>query len=276
MRMAMRLDGPHLAVATLQAWCPTASRRAIAAWRRREWARQRRRGRVLRWTRPGRVWAMDFSDAPQPIDGQYPALLHVRDLASHCQLAALPVRRLSTDVVCGLVRALCATADPPLVLKVDNGSAFRSALFRTWAATVGTQLLYSPPHTPQYNGAIEASIGAVTTRAHHVAVAAGHPEYWTCADVEAARLAANRAIAHAHGTSPLDRWQHHAPITAAERRRFIAHCAAAMHTNTTTNARVQQRTAIVDTLQRLGYVSITRRADLVHRLNSKPRQELRA
>jgi hypothetical protein len=39
---------------------------------------------------------------------------------------------------------------------------------------------------------------------------------------------------------------------------------------------VQQRVAIVDTLRRLGYVSITRRADLVHSLKSKKRQELRA
>lgn len=88
MRMVMRFDGPHVAIATLQAWCPAASRRAITAWRRREWQRQRRRSRVLRWTQSGRVWAMDFSDAPHPIDGEYGALLHVRDLASHYHLAA--------------------------------------------------------------------------------------------------------------------------------------------------------------------------------------------
>jgi hypothetical protein len=216
---------------------------------------------------------MDFSHAPQPIDGQYRALLHVRDLASRCHLAALPVRGLSTPSVCGLVRALCAQADAPLVLKVDNGSAFRSRELRAWATAVGTRLLYSPPQTPRYNGAIEGSIGALTTRAHHAAVVAGHPESWTCADVEGARLAANSVTIRSTRGSALERWQHAPAITRAERRRFAAAYAAAAHTITTTNAAVQQRTAIVDTLQRLGYVSITRRADLVHQLNSKPRQE---
>ena len=98
MRTAMRLDGPLVAIATLHAWCPTASRRAITAWRSHEWQRRRRQARVLQWRAAGRVWAMDFSDAPQPIDGQYGALLHVRDLASHYHLAALPVPRLSSGV----------------------------------------------------------------------------------------------------------------------------------------------------------------------------------
>ena len=276
MRVAMRLDGPLVAIATLQAWCPAASRRAIAAWRAREWQRQRRRARVVQWHAPGRVWAMDFSHAPQPIEGHYRALLHVRDLASRCHLAALPVPRLSTPAVCGLVRALCATADPPLVLKVDNGSAFRSRPLQVWAASVGTQLLYSPPRTPRYNGAIEGSIGALTTRAHHAAVLSGHPESWTCADVEAARLATNTMPTPSTQPSALDRWQHATAITATERRHFAAACAAAAQPMTTTNRALQQRTAIVDTLQRFGYVSITRRANLVHQLNSKPRQELRA
>jgi transposase InsO family protein len=276
MRMAMRLDGPHVAIATLQAWCPQLSRRAIATWRTQEWQRQRRRARVVQWHAPGRVWAMDFSHAPQPIDGHYRALLHVRDLASRCHLAALPVPRLSTPAVCGLVRALCATADPPLVLKVDNGSALRSRPLRAWATSVGTQLLYSPPRTPRYNGAIEGSIGALTTRAHHAAVLAGHPDTWTCADVEAARLAANAVTTRSTQPAALDRWQQATPITRRERQRFAAACNAIAHTIPATNRAVQQRTAIVDTLQRLGYVSITRRANLVHHLNSKPRQELRA
>ena len=276
MRIAMRFDGSHVAIATLQAWCPSASRRAIASWRRREWQRGRQRARVVQWHQPGRVWAMDVSHAPQPIDGQYRAILHVRDLASHCHLAALPVPCLSTPAVCGLMRALCAHTDPPLVLKVDNGSAFRSHAVRAWAASVGTQLLYSPPQTPRFNGSIEGSIGALTTRAHHAAVLAGHPERWTCADVEAARMAANTGTTRPAQATALDRWQHATPITRAERRRFVAACDAATRTITTPHRAVTQRTAIVDTLQRLGYVSITRRANLVHQLNSKPRQELRA
>ncbi len=45
----------------------------------------------LTWSRPGRVWAIDHSEAPGPIDGVYPAILAVRDLGSGCQLAWLPV-----------------------------------------------------------------------------------------------------------------------------------------------------------------------------------------
>jgi len=275
MRIAMRLESPHVAIATLQAWCPSASRRAIAGWRRREWQHRRQRARVVQWHVPGRVWAMDFSHAPQPIEGQYRAILHVRDVASHYHLAALPVPRLSAPAVCGLLHALCATADPPLVLKVDNGSAFRSQALRAWAASVGTQLLYSPPQTPRFNGSIEGSIGALTTRAHHAAVLAGHPETWTCADVEAARMAANTVTTRPAQATALDHWQHALRITREERRRFVAACEAATRTLTTPNRAVTQRTAIVDTLQRFGYVSITRRANLVHQLKKRKRQRFR-
>ena len=131
---------------------------------------------------------MDFSDAPHLIEGRYRYLLHVRDLASQCHLAALPVLQPTAASVIGLLRALCAHVDPPLVLKVDNGAPFISHDLRGWAGTVGTQLLYSPPCCPRYNGAIEASIASITTRAHHAAVATGQPEAaWTCDHVEAAR-----------------------------------------------------------------------------------------
>ena len=45
----------------------------------------------LTWTTPGRVWAMDHHESPHSIDGIYPAVLAVRDLASGLQLAWLPV-----------------------------------------------------------------------------------------------------------------------------------------------------------------------------------------
>ena len=46
---------------------------------------------VLHWHRPGAVWAMDHTEPPTPIDGRWPHVLAVRDLASHMQLAWLPV-----------------------------------------------------------------------------------------------------------------------------------------------------------------------------------------
>jgi len=262
MRTVLGIHGDTVSVSTLQAWCPTASRRAIAAWVRRQRQQRRRRLHVVQWRQAGRVWAMDLSHPPHPIEGQYRELIHVRDLGSHCQLAALPVARGTASAVCGLLRALSAVADPPLVLKVDNGAPFVSHQLRYWAAAVGTALLYSPPCCPQYNGAIEASIGALTTRAHHAAVAAGHPTYWTCDDIEHARTAANRA--RSGGRMPDALWQRKTRISVDERRSFQAHYTAALHRRSTLTPRVQQRTAIVDTLQDLGYVSMVRRADLVH------------
>jgi transposase InsO family protein len=252
-RLALALYGPHAGVATLQAWCPSASRRAITTWQRRRRRNARRRLQIVRWTGAGRIWATDFSEPPVPIDGDYPWVLHVRDLASQQHLAALPVGHPTASAVCDLLAALTATHAAPLVLKVDNGAAFGSHDLQAWAATHGTALLYSPPRCPRYNGSIEASIGALTTRAHHAAAAAGHPQHWTCADIEAARLQAN-----AHASARVTR------ITAAERQRFQAHYRAACDEQDHATTRAQQRSAIAHTLQELGYVSITRRAGLVH------------
>lgn len=275
-RTAVVVDGPVTSVATLQRWCPTASRRAIARWLHADRARHRQQLQVVRWTRPGRVWAMDFSVAPHPIDGQYRYLLHVRDLVTHYHLAVLPVIRPTAAAVTGLLRAICATVAAPLVLKVDNGSAFIGQPLRDWAATMGTELLYSPPRCPRYNGAIEASIASITTRVHHAAAAAGHPEVWTCADLETARADANAIARRPSGRTADAAWQRASRITADERRRFTRRCATRRRCRIDQPPRVQQRIAIVDTLRRLGYVSITRRADLVHSLKTKKRQTLRA
>jgi hypothetical protein len=126
MRAALIVHGPSMSVATVQAWCPRASRRAIDTWLRLERRRQRARLHVVRWHRAGRVWAMDISEAPQPIDGVYRYLLHVRDLASHCYLAALPIAQPTAAIVGALLQALVSRWGAPLVLKVDNGSAFIS------------------------------------------------------------------------------------------------------------------------------------------------------
>lgn len=277
MRAAILLGASPLAVAPLQRWCPTVSRRAVAAWLRQYRRGQRCGCRRLTWTQRGRVWAMDFSQPPMPIDGCYRYVLHVRDLASQYHLAALPVGAATASTTCNLLRALVAAHDAPLVLKVDNGSAFGSHEVRAWAQAVGTRVLYSPPRYPRYNGSIEASIGAFATRAHHAAAAAGHPEYWTSDDVEVARAQANLTCPGPHGSlTPAQRWHDAPPITATERRRFGAHYTAAIarpHAGTT---RVQQRTAIVTTLRALGYVTMKRRTDLVHSLTNEKRQTLRA
>lgn len=64
------------------------------------WQTQHTRVRhVLRWLRAGTVWAMDFAEAPWPIDERFPYLLAVRDLASGRQLLWRAVRATSAEVV---------------------------------------------------------------------------------------------------------------------------------------------------------------------------------
>ena len=264
MRTVIGLAGAPVSIATLQVWCPQASRRAIARWLMWERRRRRRPLHVVHWRRAGRIWAIDLSQPTHVIDGTYRYIVHVRDLGSQYQLAAVPIVRATAAAVCAVLRGLVATADAPIVMKLDNGAPFVSATMQAWAAAVGTTLLYSPPRYPRYNGAIEASIGALTTRIHHAAVAAGHPHYWTCDDVEHARTQANAVRQPDRRGSSLELWRRATRVTACERARFHAHHAAALHRYRTHPGRVQHRDAIVDTLQMLGYVSITRRADLVH------------
>lgn len=277
MRLARALD-VGASVATLQAWCPAASRRAIARWLTAARRTERQRLCRLRWRHVGRVWALDWSVPPQPIDGVYRGIVHVRDLASQYHLAALPVRRVTATVVCDLLRALCVLAAAPLVLKLDNGAACRSRALQAWAAGVGTVLLYSPPRWPRYNGAIEASIGAISTRTHHAAADAGHPGEWSTDDVEAARVEANTTARRRQGQtrSALGWWRTATPITVTERRRFARAYQAQRRPHASLPTTLQERLAIVRTLDVLGYVSITRRADLVHQFPARKRQRLGA
>ena len=91
----MTVLGPRTGLATLRAACPTLARGELQNLQRRFrrlWRRNHRRLlRVLHWHRPGTVWAMDHTDPPGPIDGRWPHILAVRDLASRMQLGWLPV-----------------------------------------------------------------------------------------------------------------------------------------------------------------------------------------
>jgi len=83
-------------------------------------------------------------------------------------------------------------------------------------------LLFSPPHTPEYNGSIEAGIGSLKTRTERYATRADHSTYWTSDDVAAAQSEAN-ATARPRGETgptPDQLWQTRRPITTAERVLF--------------------------------------------------------
>jgi transposase InsO family protein len=129
---------------------------------RRVWrARHRVPLRVLRWSAPVRVWAVDFTGPLPGVEGGRRYVLAVRDLASGRQLLWRPAEAATGDVARGALAGEQARHGAPLVLKSDNGPPFTAAAVREELAGHGVVGLYSPPHWPRYNGAIEAGIGSL-------------------------------------------------------------------------------------------------------------------
>ena len=195
-------------------------KRCRRVWRRRYHACLH----VLDWRMPGIAWAVDFAQPPHPIDGVYPYLLAVRDLASGQSLLWRPLKTATAIEALLALAPLFAIHGAPLVLKADNGSPFRAALMQAFLDVCGVIPLYSPPRMPRYNGAIEAGIGSLKTRTEEHATWQGHPGEWTCDDAEAARAEAN-ATARPRGLSkptPDEAWQARHRLSRAERAYFRA------------------------------------------------------
>lgn len=218
--------GPHASLAALRDLFPQVARGALdnLLERCRSMYRRRRRWFVhtLRWTRPGTVWAMDFTEPPAPIDGLYRYLLLVRDLASGKQLFALPCDGETAGVVLDVLRFLFHRYGPPLVFKMDNGSAFISAAVAALLREHGVFALFSTPGTPSYNGSIEAGIGSLEVRAFYESARHDRPGEWTCDDVAAACRQANDT-AHPWGLggpTPEQAWHSRLPITETDAHEF--------------------------------------------------------
>jgi len=220
--------GPGVSVAELRDQFPEMGRRELEdflARYRRVWRRQHHEAvYILRWPQPGTVWAMDFTQLPSPIDGLYKYLLAVRDLASGMQLLAWPMRDMTEPTARQALASLFAAHGAPLVLKTDNGSAFRAQHAQEFLRGCGVTSLFSPPRLPRYNGAIEAGIGSLKTRIERQATHQGHPGVWTWDDIETARIEAN-ATARLRGLSgptPAQLWAARYPLSADTRLHFQA------------------------------------------------------
>jgi transposase InsO family protein len=221
----LRDVGAGVSVSRLRAEFPDMARteldRLTKDYRTQWHAEHRRTLRVLHWLRPGAVWAMDFAEAPSLIDGIYPYLLAVRDLASGKHLLWRPVVSESAATVSAELVPLFLAYGTPWVLKSDNGSAFRAVETKELLARWSVLALFSPPHTPSYNGGIEAAIGSLKTRTQRLASQAGHPHIWTSELVEAARHQAN--LAHPRrlkGTTPDAVWDARARLIGERRALF--------------------------------------------------------
>ncbi len=219
--------GPHLGVPSLRVCFPLMRRAELAELvrrYRRVWrARHRVPLRVLAWSGVGRVWAIDFTGPLSALVGNARYILAVRDLASGRQLLWRPADAATGAEVCVALADLFARYGAPVVVKCDNGSAFTGGEVRALLAAHGVIGLYSPPHWPRYNGAIEAGIGALKDRTACWSARAGHAGLWTDDDLAGARCEANaQPRSWAGGASPDEAWAARDPITVEERGAFGA------------------------------------------------------
>jgi transposase InsO family protein len=221
-------QGPWVGLADLQTRFPALARAELDDLRRRYCCVLRQRYhetlQVLHWQTPGRVWAMDFAEPAElggteclpPVDGLDAYLLAVRDLASGYVLAWLPLPDMTASTLLPVLQQLFARQGPPLVLKMDNGSAFRADETKAFLTQFGVIPLFSPPHWPQYNGAIEAGIGSLKMRTDRHAAWRARSDAWTSDDLAAALFEANN-LANYHGCKPIEAWRTRMPITPHER-----------------------------------------------------------
>jgi transposase InsO family protein len=218
--------GPGVGLPPLREAFPTMTRAELddlLTRYRRVWRqRQRQPLCVLTWTTPGTVWAMDFAEAPAAIDGVGPYLLAVRDLASGRQLLWQPLRAATAAAAAEALAGLLVVHGAPLVLKSDNGSAFGAPAVATLLHNFGVVSLFSPPHTPSYNGSIEAGIGSLKARTAAHAARLGRLGAWTWDDVAAARLEANATARPRgpRGPTPDEAWAARASIPLSDRVSF--------------------------------------------------------
>jgi transposase InsO family protein len=218
--------GPQVGVPTLGSCFPGMARAELEDLLkryRRVWRERNRQPlRVLHWSVIGSVWAIDFTGPVRPVEGEYPYLLAVRDLASGVQLLWRPVAAATGEATARELNNLFTAHGSPLVLKSDNGGHFTCPAVQDLLQAHQVESLLSPPHWPRYNGAIEAGIGAMKDRTDAQAARAGHVGYWTIDDTAGALTEAN-ALARPHspsGPSPNALWQGRSPIRRAERDAF--------------------------------------------------------
>jgi Integrase core domain/Helix-turn-helix domain len=224
-------QGPGIGVPSLLAQFPDLARAELAElvqrYRRVLHERYPTCQRVVHWCVPGRAWAIDWAEPSErrralpAIDGHYPYLLAVRDLASGYQLCWWPVPQTTSASAIEILAKLFAEHGQPLVMKSDNGPSFRSQDMKDFLERAGVFSLFSPPHWPGYNGAIEAAIGSLKTRTANAAARQGRAGCWSSADVEAARLQANTSRPRRlHGRTPTAVWTEHISVPSIERARF--------------------------------------------------------
>jgi transposase InsO family protein len=178
----------------------------------------------LLWFKPGRVWAIDYTEPHgNPVDGDKRWILTVRDLASGCILLFVAVEHADAATTIFHLTRLFQRFDAPLVLKADNGCHFIADDVSALLQKHGVTPLFSPIHTPKYNGSVEADQGSLKARADQIAAIDGSPNDWTSSHLDGARDWRNRTqqtgLNHDLPT-PEERFAKRSAITAHERSHF--------------------------------------------------------
>ena len=213
-------------------------------------------------------WAIDHSESPADIDGSsHTAILAIRDLAGGYQIAWLPVIDQTATETVSVLRSIFDLYGAPLVIKSDNGSAFKSELFANLLEAWDCQHLRSPARTLRYNGSCEAEIGAMKVRTRHYAERRGAAHEWTCDDLNAARRQANHI--HRSETDPYraaaERWSERETIIPAQRTtlaNLIQEHGNVLMTRSTeknncTRSRAIERQALSQALVSMGLLSVS-------------------
>jgi len=225
----LELHGPSISLSSLQAEYADVARAELAelqAEYRTKWRQEHAEEQCrLEWLCGGSVWAMDFTHPPFLIDGVFPAILNVRDLASRQQLLWLAVAREDAATVVEAMTDLIEEHGPPLVMKCDNGPAFRAHLTKRFLLGREVFTLYSPPYCAQYNGCCERANRTLKELTAHVADQAGRRDFWMSDDLLVARLWANRMSRPwgPAGSTPEEIWAARAMLSLDKRENMWQH-----------------------------------------------------
>jgi putative transposase len=270
-RRCLEERGPHMSAIELWRRPPGLSRREagklLADHRQRYRRTHTRLMHRLTWHRWGAVWATDFTQAPCPVGGVGRKLLVVRDMAGKEALAVHAVSGERAGAVLPVLGEQFRQHGAPLVLKMDNGSAFISRALLAFLDEHGVAALYSPPRTPEYNGTCEAGHTWIKTDAAWSAWRDGHADAWTRDDLQQALERSRDRAAIREGSRPLDR----VPITSEERLAFQVELGRARERwaerlgldpyddlQRSDRAKVDRK-AIPQTLETLYYLTVNRR-----------------
>jgi transposase InsO family protein len=147
---------------------------------------QRRRWDRLSWPVPGAVWAIDGTWLDRAIAPLGRRALIVTELHSRRTLCLQSVPGERAEAVEQVLTALIERHGAPLVLKLDNGSAFISRSLASFCRRHGITLLHSPVRRPRWNGTCEVSARWAKERAYAAAQARGAVADLTQADLDAA------------------------------------------------------------------------------------------